>query len=356
MINLDSLDEIKKLDEGDVLASVQKLGDQFWQAWNEMKQVDIPEDYSKAKNVVVAGMGGSALGGSIVDSFAHGRIRVPVEIFNEYHLPNYVNKNTLVIASSYSGNTEEAVANIHEAHSLGAKVFAICAGGKLASFAKEKNIPMYLIDPVQNPSGQPRLALGYSLGSILSVLAGKEYIHLSDTEAVEIVETIKAQTVEYDVYNEEKQNPAKTFARKLVNTLPVLVASEHLVGAAHAFKNQLNETAKTFAVLFSIPELNHHLLEGLAHPKKAKEILKFVFITSDLYTQRVQKRHEITKGVVEKNGVSTLTYAMRSKTKLNQAFELLTFGSFVQFYLAMLYEINPAPVPWVDYFKKELAK
>jgi len=354
MINLDSREEINKIDKENMYSSVSKLGDQIWQAWNDIAKIKLPDSCSLATSVVIAGMGGSALGGRIIDSLIPERARTPIEVFTEYHLPNYVGKNTLVIASSYSGNTEEAVTDAKQAILKSAQLLIITTGGKLAELAKDKNIPAYIIDPRENPSQQPRMALGYSIGAILGVLARCEFVSISDEEIVQLVENIKRFTKELGI--EKKDSLAKVLAKKLHQSIPVLVASEHLVGSAHAVKNQLNEGAKTFSTLFDIPELNHHLLEGLKNPAKAKELLKFLFIESFLYTPRVQKRYPITKKVVEENGVEVISYQTKGKDKLNQVFELLVLGSFVQFYLAMLYEIDPTPIPFVDYFKKEMAK
>ena len=135
-----------------------------------------------------------------------------------------------------------------------------------------------------------------------------------------------------------------------------MVASEHLIGTAHTIKNQFNESAKTFCALFDIPELNHHLMEGLKNPAKLKELFTFVFINSNKYTERVQKRYPITSNVVEKNGVSFQMFSPRSENKLSQVFETLVFGSFIVFYLTKKYSIDPMAIPWVDYFKQELAK
>lgn len=154
----------------------------------------------------------------------------------------------------------------------------------------------------------------------------------------------------------ESDNPAKRLAHELKNKMPILTTSEHLAGAAHAVKNQLNESAKTFALLFDIPELNHHLMEGLRNPAKAKEYWQFLFFESDLFEARVKSRYPITKKVLDKNEVGYSSYKLSSKTKLAQVFELLALGSYLQYYLAALYEIDPLPIPWVDYFKKELEK
>ena len=161
-------------------------------------------------------------------------------------------------------------------------------------------------------------------------------------------------TKEFDVDIPENSNLAKSIALKIKDTIPILVASEHLLGSAHSFKNQINETAKSFSSLFDIPELNHHLMEGLKYPAKAKELLNFLFIESNLYSPNVVKRYPITMDVVEKNSINYLKYTATLETKLMQAFEIMILGSFVSFYLALLNGADPKSIPWVDYFKEKL--
>jgi len=150
-------------------------------------------------------------------------------------------------------------------------------------------------------------------------------------------------------------NIAKKIAVELKNKFPILVASEHLSGVSYAFKNQLNETSKTFCAMFELPEMNHHLMEGLRNPAHMKGFLRFILFESELYSDRIKKRYTVTADVLDKNEVESLVYRATCETRLEQVFEVLALGSWVQFYLAMLYEIDPAGVPWVDYFKKKLA-
>jgi len=356
MLDLDSEKNLKKIDKKDVLGSIRKFADQIEQSWNEVHSIKLPNSCSEAENIVITGMGGSALGGRILDSLLESKIRVPMEIFNGYHLPHYVNQKSLVIVSSYSGGTEETVSCLEEALHKKAQIFGIATGGKLAEILEDNKIPSYIFEPKANPSGQPRLALGYSVAAILALLSKCSFVTMHETEINDAIKLVRDFTIEFDVDRKSHENLAKSTARKLKNKIPILIASEHLVGASHAFGNQINETAKNFSVYFGIPELNHHLMEGLRNPAAAKEFLYFFLFESKLYSERVQKRYLVTKDVLAKNEVQSGGYILRSDTKLDQVFELLTFGSFIQFYLAMLYEIDPSPVPWVDYFKSELAK
>jgi glucose/mannose-6-phosphate isomerase len=339
----------------EVLASIRNLPNQLEQAWAEVGTLEIPQAYKNSQNIVLVGMGGSALGGRIVDSLIVDRLNTPMEVFTEYHLPNYVNSNTLLITSSYSGNTEETLSATKEAMAKKAKIFGITTGGKLAELLKVKKLPSYIFEPKQNPSGQPRMGLGYSISAILALLKKCGFISFGDEEFSSLAWQLKQKLLSFDPETPEKENLAKATASRLKGKIPILVASEHLVGIAHAFKNQLNETAKTFAVSFDLPELNHHLMEGLRNPAQAKNYLHFLLLESRLYDPQIKKRYEVTKEVINKNDIESSKFVLMSDKKSDQIFEVLAFSSFVSLYLAQVYDIDPVKIPWVDYFKKRLS-
>lgn len=354
MSSIDSYNAIKKLDSGGIVDSIIALPRQVDQAFREVTALEIPKSYANAKNIVVTGMGGSALGGRIVDSLTLSGLRAPLEVFTEITLPKYVNEESLVIVSSYSGGTAETISSLKDAIEKKAMIIGVSSGGKLEEILKKEKLPCYVYNPVANPSNQPRMGLGYSITSILTILAKLGFLTFDETDILRIERMMGEAISEFGADSALGKNLAKSLAVKLKGKIPVLVASEHLVGIAHAFKNQLNENAKTFSLLFDIPEMNHHLLEGLGNPRKAKELLNFVLLESELYSEEIKRRYPITREVIEKNGVETSLYKVGSEKKLDQIFEVLVLGSFVSLYLAILNDLDPNPIPWVDYFKSKL--
>lgn len=349
-MNLDSIEEIKKLDKENLISSIYNLADQVSQAWDEVGSLPIADKFSGIENIVVAGMGGSALGARVIDSLLFERLNVPLEIVTDYSLPEYVSEKTLVICSSYSGNTDETVSAFFEAKNMHAQIFVITTGGKLHELAEEHLIS-YTINPYNNPSDQPRMALGYSIVSILAILSKLGLAHFSNEEIKNLVEAVKSHTGAYMQTIPEKDNYAKKLALSLKGKSPVLIAGQHLVGVGHAFKNILNENAKTFATLFDLPELNHHLLEGLKNPAELRSSLVFIFFESNLYSNKLNKVLPITKEIVEKQDIETLSIALSEKSLLHEVFEVLVLGLFTSYYLALLYNIDPTPIPWVKYLK-----
>lgn len=343
MTNQNLTQKIKKLDKSNLLSSIELLDKQCAAAWRDVKKIKIPKNYRRVENIIVSGMGGSALGAHLIGALFADQLRRPLEIVRGYTLPTYVGPKTLLILSSYSGNTEETLAAAHEGQKRKAKILGLSTGGALAIFLRRNNYPAYIFKPTYNPSNQPRMGLGYSIFGQLGFLAKCGAIKINEQEIKKIIATLAS-----------KPRSAEKISDALKNKIPIIVASEFLLGNGHIMANQINENAKCFAMYFELPELNHHLMEGLKNPVANKKNLIFFLLNSDLYLPRNQKRYKILKIVLAKNKINFVEYRPAAKTKLLQVFEMLSLGSYLSFYLAMSYNLDPAPVPWVNFFKKEL--
>jgi glucose/mannose-6-phosphate isomerase len=351
---LDNLPKIAELDKSNLGSSVSELHLQIKQTWSDLSKLKLDKKYKNVKNIVINGMGGSAIGGHIIKSLYKNEMKIPFDVTSSYSLPENINKDSLVILSSYSGNTEEPLFSAKLALERKAKILGIASGGKLEKLCQKNNIPYFLINPKHNSCGQPRMGLGYSIIGQLGLLSKCGIIKISKQQIDTIVKLLEKLNKKWNVEILTKNNKAKKIAIDLYGKIIILVGSEFLSGNAHTFSNQLNEGSKTFANYFILPEVNHHLMEGLSHPKMNPEILKFLFLNSNLYHPRNQQRYQIMKKVVTKNKIPFIEYSSLSKTKLEQSFEVLLLGCYVNFYLAMLNNIDPTLIPWVDYFKKEL--
>lgn len=355
MRTIDSREEIGKVDKQNILGSVEALPQQCLHAWGEVDKISVPENYRGCKNVVMCGMGGSGLGARVIESVFRDDLKLPLIRINDYHLPVWVDTSTLIFCSSYSGETEETIQNAKEAIAKGAKWMAIGTGNTLIQMAQEHKVPYYQIIPKFNPSNQPRMAIGYSIVGqlVLAAKAGLITLTLEEIkEAVGVMDNVKEKN-KVEVVN---HNEAKKLAVRMKEKIITFISAGHLIGATHVFNNQINENSKVFSVDFVIPEINHHLMEGLTHPDVNKTSLFTVFVDSDLYPARIRQRITLTKDVVEKHDVETFVFKPKSKTKLTQVFELIQFGAFVNLYLAIIYKQNSGPLPWVDYFKNKLGQ
>ncbi len=355
MINLDDKKVILKTQGGEVvLKSIDNLPQQLRQSFEEAQNVNFPKEYQKIENIVICGMGGSRFPAFIVRELFKKTIKVPIIINDDYLLPNFVNEKTLVILSSYSGTTEEVMANFSQAKEKKAKVTAISTGGEILKIVKENQLPAYLFDPIFNPSKQPRIGFGYNVGGILGFLMKLNLINQKKEEITQAIYTLNKLTQNLRIETPLKKNPAKDLAKKIFNRYPYYVVAEFLTGWGNALANQTNETAKTISNFRVIPELNHHLMEGLKHPAEIKNLLIFIFFYSSFYSTPIQKRFKITQEVVEKNSIETLWINLEGKNPIEQVFYAMSLGSYLTMYLSALYQEDPTIIPFVDYFKKRL--
>lgn len=308
------------------------------QIWEDAKKITFPSEYQNVKNILVCGMGGSAYGGYIISALFKDTLKIPLVSNNDYTLPAFADENTLVLLSSYSGTTEEILSCAEEARKLNCKLTGITGGG---------NFPGLIFDPKFNPSGQPRLGTGYMVLGTIALLNKLGVISVSDEEAAKAISELEA-----DIENIKTR--AKEMSEKIKGFVPVIFSAEFLEGNIHIMRNQFNETSKSFSAFSSLPELNHHLLEGLKNPEDKK--LFVLFISSGLFSDKLQKRVELTKDVVGKNNVSFVEYKPAGTTRLSQMLNVLAFGGYLTLYLAFSYGLDPSLIPWVDYFKEQLAK
>lgn len=334
-------------DKQNVFGSVNQLADQFKDGWSEAQKVSLPDEYKKIDRVIMSGMGGSLLGARVIDSVYGQNLKFPLILVNDYHLPSWVDEKTLVITASYSGSTEEILTNAREALAKNARLMVIAAGGELLQLAQNNHLPYYQIVPRFNPSNQPRMAIGYMVAAELALTVNAGLIGVNEAEIGQAAMAMKAVCTD--------SSAAEALAAKLADKQIILTAAEHLTGPVHVVKNQINENSKHLCFRHDLPELNHHLMEGLSWPKTNPQTIAFWLFDSPLYSSRMRRRLMLTKEVVEKNQISAEVWTAKAQTKLGQALELIQFGAFVAFYLSQLHELDPAPIPWVDYFKQKLS-
>ncbi|MEA3355683.1 MAG: SIS domain-containing protein [Patescibacteria group bacterium] len=351
---LNNIKAQQKLDPENLYNSIIQLNKQCHHAFKDADKIKVVK--KPIKNLIMSGMGGSGLAARVIESLYKENLKVPLIRINDYYLPKWADKTSLVVISSYSGTTEETVQVLKRAIVKNCQILVICAGGILEKLALKHKLPMYKINPKYNLSQQPRMAIGYSIIGQIIMIAKVGLINITKKELTELksimLKIIKTNQREINLSN----NPAKKLANAIHSKQLIMVASQHLTGALHVVKNQMNENAKQLSHRHDIPELNHHLMEGLKFPDSNKKDVVFWIINSMLYSKRIQTRMVLTMDVVNKNKINAFEFLPMAKTKLAQVFEVIQFGAFVNYYLTILNKINPAPIPWVDYFKKKLGQ
>lgn len=336
-----------------VTDSLRKLPDQINDVLKQGKDFKLPKTYKNINKIVVSGMGGSNLGARIIASTLEQELKVPIIINPSYEVAGFVDKNTLFIASSYSGSTEETLSAYKEAKKKKARLVVITAesnNNKLANMAKQDKTPIFAFTAEANPSNQPRLSLGYAIFALAIVLQKANLLKIT-TKQIQSANS-KLKNWGNKLIPEKSNNTASKIAHKLYDHNIILLTGEFLEGNAHALRNQFCENSKNFVDYLVLPELNHYAMEGLENPKKNNLI--FFVLDSTLYSPRVQKRNNLTKQVIKKNKHAIISHKLQGKTKLEQSLEMLQLGSWITLYLAELNEVDPIKIPWVDWFKKQL--
>lgn len=356
MRELDNIKEILKLDREQVAKSISWIPKQCQQVWDDMSKFRLPGAYRQVSNIVVNGMGGSALGSHIIRSLYGDKLKLPMRIIHSYFWPAFVDSKTLCVVSSYSGSTEEVVFSVKAALKRQAKVLVITSGGALKKIQEHYKLPGYIFAPKYNPCNQPRIGLGYSIFGQWALFQKIGLIKFSNREASQVIDFSARLDSRFNINCPTAKNQAKQTALALEGKIPIVVAAEFLSGNAHALSNQINENAKNFSAYYLISELNHHLMEGLARPTSNPRNLHFLFLESGLYYSKNRARFKVTKDILTRNNIKFSSYQGAGKNKAEQVFEFLLFGCYVSFYLAMLNGFNPASIPWVDFFKEQLKK
>lgn len=346
MIDLSDKEAIKKLDPKDTFGTTELLLKQCEAAWEQVNSLDLPK-LENISNVVFCGMGASIYGALVLKSLLGRNMPFPSEVVCDYFLPDYVNKNTLVVLTSYSGTTEEVLSCAEEAKSKEAQMVILTKGGALAEFAKDNNVPAYIFDGKLNSGNVPRVGAGYTILGLIGLLNKLKVIDMEEKEITDSLVRMNEKFLEI-------QQQALADHKIFINKIPIVFSAEQLSGNAQILRNQFNETSKAFSAHYLIPDLNHHLMEGLQFPKDAP--LHIIVLDSPNYSDKIKKRVQLTIEVVNQNNFPVHVFTTSGQTVYDDFLETLIYGCFLTLYLGLAYEQNPAINPWVDWFKAKLAE
>jgi glucose/mannose-6-phosphate isomerase len=336
------VDKSRQLD--DILSMPDQLRDALWRVESaNLERHDAPG------GLVVAGMGGSAIGGALARAVLGDRASRPIGLARSYELPAWTTPDTTVLCSSYSGNTEETLATYEAAGALGARRVVATTGGRLAEEARRDGVPV-----IPLPGGfQPRTAIAYSLVTALEVagLAGAgEHLHSEIDVAAAHAESLVA---EWSPEGADDSLP-KELARFIHGTTPQIAGAGLTGPIAYRWKTQINENAKAPCFWHELPELDHNEIEGW---EGAAELGRFsaVFLDDSDLHPRVRQRIELTRGLIAGQAVGTYRVDSVGQTRIERLISLVLLGDLVSLYLAVLRNVDPTPVASIDRLKNALA-
>lgn len=345
------LDDIQVLRQRDPQDALGVAANQWEQATFEADIVSPDHDGREIKNVVIAGMGGSALAALVAKAWLKDDIRVPFEVVRDYDLPSYVDKNTLVIGSSYSGNTEETISAFEQAIKVGAQAAVIASGGKLAERADSDSIAHVLL-----PTGvQPRMGAIYNLRAIIRLLAHFGVVGSSKFDEIsDAAEWLKAETDKWAGEVATTENLAKQLALQAAGKTAIIYGGALTSPIAYKWKISWNENAKNLAFYGELPEFNHNEFMGwTSHPIEKPFVV--YDIRSNLEHPQTNKRFEVSDRLLSGNRPKSIVVDMQGDSAIKQLLWGSILADFVSIYLAVINKVDPTPVHLIEKLKKELS-
>ncbi len=337
---------MRNLDKSNMLGRVSALADQCASGWEWGLGWRVPASFFSARQLLVLGMGGSAIGADLVSGIAGGGLKKPLWVNRTYDLPGWVDKDTAVLVCSYSGNTEETLSAAAQAARRTAKIAAITSGGRLADWAKSRRFPLLRI-----PQGlPPRSAVGYMTFVPLGMMARGGWVSRSALGVEQACAGLSR-------YLRTAAVPAKKLAAKMVNRLPVLYgAAGGWEGITYRWRTQLEENSKTLAFHHIFPESTHNEISGWVQPKGLMRHTVALFLTDLGMHPRILRRMEFTRRIVVSQGAKAEMVSVSGPTVLERMLRLVALGDLASVYLAFLYRSDPTPVERVEALKQFMGK
>ena len=343
---------LPKLDPDDMYKSIYDFPDHMVTAAKIGHNVSLKNEYSDIRNIVVAGMGGSAIGGDVVRTLVKDELQVPMVVSRNYTLPKWVNGHTLVICSSYSGNTEETLAAFDQAREKNAQIIGISTGGKLTELMHSLDL-----DVVSKPSGlQPRAALALSFVPMMYLL--KTLGIIGESSVSQLSNAISLITASRDNYGlESNENPTYALANRIYKTIPVIYGEPEATSImAVRWKGQLSENSKMLAYYNELPEMNHNEIVGWENNKELIQQLSIIWLKDDGDHPRTSIRQQSTQKIIGSLAENQEIVSVGGNALVERYLHLIHFGDWVSYWCAVLHNTDPTPVKKIDQLKEILSE
>ena len=352
MVDLDNVLTYQKLDTSGMLNHLHEFPEQCQRASQKVSSFDLPQEYTGLRKVIILGVGGWAIAGEMVRGLALAESKGLIWIHRDYDLPLFVDEDTLVIVSSYSGNTEETLYGFTESLKTPAKKLVLTTGGRLRELAEKEGVPTVIID-YQAP---PRAAFPYIFVTLLGIFQKIGWLEDKSANLREMIQFLNKLSRDFIETTPLASNPAKQLATKLWGHIIIIYGAGTLSPVAQRWKTQFNENSKTLAFFELFPELNHNAVVGYELPSTAKERIFVVLLHSPLLHPRIQLHYEGTAKLLDKSRISHEFVEAAGETSLTQLMSLVLFGDYLSFYLAILNRIDPTPIDSIYFIKRYLAQ
>jgi glucose/mannose-6-phosphate isomerase len=345
---LDEIEKMKALDKGNMINFCINSTKLYGEGAKLADKIKV--NYPKPDNIIVSGMGGSGIGGDLLKDWARDKTVVPIEVNREYRLPQYAGKHTLVLITSYSGDTEESLGAFLDALKRECMVFCVSSGGALLEHAERLKVP-HLRVPCGMP---PRAALPYLFVPLLIYLEKKGLATGASEELNEALRLLERISRNNSPEKPTKENFSKTLAVNIGETAPAVYGFGIYRGAALRFKQQFNENSKVPAKWEVFSELDHNEIVGWESAGELSKSFSTIFIRDKDEPKEIRSRIEITKELVAKAGLAVFEVSVQGKSSLAKMLSTVCIGDFTSVYLAFLRGVDPTPVKTINHLKETL--
>ena len=360
MIDLDDQSSYEKFDPSGLRWRLQGMPAQCSQAWSEARKTKFPDEWQHCTEVIVAGMGGSAIAGDLAADLAGRGSGVPIRVVRDFRIPGLLSETRpnqplkpgqLVIICSFSGETEETLAMFDHARSAGSAMAVITGGGELERRATDASIPIMTVDA----PGEPRSAVGYNLLLLASLLDRIGVINVSDQAVVEAVEAAKSMVAKVGTAVPEETNLAKSLARDLLGRLTLVYGGGNLSGMALRWKTQINENGKSWAFAELFPELLHNTVESFPGGPEIRKRATALLLKPHQASPELERRYAVLGETLDQSGIDRRTLTGVPGGPLAQSLSMIVLGDHLSYYMGLLNGINPSETPNIDLFKERLS-
>jgi glucose/mannose-6-phosphate isomerase len=341
------------VDKSDFKRFLKGFHTQIKESSNIVNEANITIDASRINNLLYIGMGGSAIAGDLIKDILFDNLKVPTNVVRGYLSPAYCGDNTLVLATSYSGNTEETLSAISESAKTNAQIVVVTSGGKLKEMAEKNGWGIIIL-----PEGyQPRQALGYIFFTLYHTLGNAGLLSYYEKSLNYLVDVAKHWEKANDYPNSTSSVLPFDMANKINGKIPIIYSSAPLLRTVGVrWRNQFNENSKSMAFSNAFPELNHNEIVGWECNSNLSKDFIVIFLENEDPHPRIKKRIDITKKLINDKGVEVIDIYSAGKTPLEKVFSLIVLGDWVTYYLALTYKKDPIEINNINYLKEELAK
>ena len=351
-MNLNDMDRFRLIDPENFLGHIQTLPEQLQTAWNLGQSLSLSLKQG-IKTILIAGMGGSAIGADLLAAYLANSCAIPVYILRDYELPTWAEgSKTLVIASSHSGDTEETFSIFEQALENRCQVLSISSGGKLTAAAQKAGVPAWTFEH----EGQPRAAVGYTFGLLLALVSRLGLITDQEKEISSTVQAMHSQQAHFEPDVPVVKNPAKRMAGQLYGRWVTIMGSGYLAPVARRWKCQINEVAKAWAQFEFLPEADHNTLAGCFYPSELINQMMVLFLQAPSDHPRNRLRSDLTRKGFMLQGMNTDFINAVGDVPMAHMWTVLHYGDYVSYYLAMAYEVDPSPVGVIQELKDEMKR